>query len=473
MKKRIALTLAVVMILVSVSAFAETPVRKMYDSVFNLLFDTNNVTLRGHAEFSLDGEWFKTADAVYIQDDFNSRFDWKLHSPRWDGSERESGYTVIANGEKVYVMEAFYPGIYRTGSTAESDTILRRSIQLNLLRDLIRILSDEAETLLGEGAVTARTDDSGTTIRIQAGKDVPEIVNTALNMTAQFIAKRYFETDYDHISERFMIPMENYITVTQAILGCTSYISLDRADLTMKQDAEGRFEAAEGKVSVELSTEDDGIRRLDISFRLEASGRGESEVGPFDPVAFGVTLPDGSLYEPEITIPDPESEEMILEAAESRWTRAGYDVDPAIHGSVSMEDDGQGDERIHVVFMNEDHSAHWTCFTDSIGRLLGLHNISNNWQNTGEDRHFEAYPDQKLVAETEEKLLSWLAEENPELSADVLSLENDWWYQTGDDLYLHYWEGGEPTDHAWDEVDIVVRVAPEWRIEFFSCIGNG
>ena len=95
MKKRIALTLALAMILVSVSAFAETPVRKMYDSVFNLLFDTNNVTLTGHAEFSLDGEWFKTADAVYIQDGVNSRFDWKLLSPRWDGSERESGYTVI------------------------------------------------------------------------------------------------------------------------------------------------------------------------------------------------------------------------------------------------------------------------------------------------------------------------------------------------------------------------------------------
>ena len=24
-----------------------------------------------------------------------------------------------------------------------------------------------------------------------------------------------------------------------------------------------------------------------------------------------------------------------------------------------------------------------------------------------------------------------------------------------------------------DEVDFIVRVAPEWRIEFFSCIGNG
>ena len=120
MKRMIAGLLILALTLISAGAPAETPVRMMYDSVFNLLFDTNNVTLTGHAEFSLDGERFKTADARYVQDGVNSLWDWKLKSPRRDGSERESGYTVIANGEKVYVMEVFYPGMYKTGSyTAE------------------------------------------------------------------------------------------------------------------------------------------------------------------------------------------------------------------------------------------------------------------------------------------------------------------------------------------------------------------
>ena len=191
----------------------------MYDSIFNLLFDTNNVTLTGNAEFSLDGERFKTADAKYIQDGTNSLWQWKLLTPRKDGTEREGGYTIIANGEKVYVMEAFYPGVYKTGSTAESDTIMRRSVQLNLLRDLLRILTDQSDTLLGENAITSDSDDTGMTVHIQAGKDVPELVNTALNMTVQFVARRYFDTDYDQISERFMAPMENYITVTQGNFG--------------------------------------------------------------------------------------------------------------------------------------------------------------------------------------------------------------------------------------------------------------
>ena len=32
---------------------------------------------------------------------------------------------------------------------------------------------------------------------------------------------------------------------------------------------------------------------------------------------------------------------------------------------------------------------------------------------------------------------------------------------------------GEPENLDRDAVDFVVRVAPEWRIEFFSCVGNG
>ena len=475
MKKLIALIAALAMIILTVSAFAETPVRMMYDSAFNLLFDTSNVTLTGHAEFSLDGEHFKTANARYIQDGANSLLEWKLLTPRKDGTEREGGYTVIANGENVYVMEVFYPGVYKTGSTTESNTIMRKSIQLNLLRDLLRILSDQADTLLGKDAVTVQSDKAGMTVHIHTGKDVPELVNTALNMTAQFVAKRYFGTDYDHISERFMGPMENYITVTQAILGSTCYMSLNQSDITMKRDADGHFESAEGKVAIELSTGDDGMRMLDISFRLDASDFGGSKVAVFNPDDYGVKPVNGNMAGQELPLPDPEKEKMILEAAASRWTLAGYPFDDTMKGSVRVDSTvpGQGDGRIYIDFVNEDESAHWAYFTDSFGRLLGLHNTTNNWQNRYEDWHSEEYPDRKLVKETEEKILSWLAGENPELGADDLSLKNDWWYQTGDDLYLHFWEGGEPVSHAWDEVDCIVRVRPEWRIEWFSCIANG
>ena len=73
MKRMIALAVTILMIFASVSAQGETPLRLMYDSIFSLLLDTDNVTLAGHAEFFLDGERFKTADAKYIQDG-NSSF---------------------------------------------------------------------------------------------------------------------------------------------------------------------------------------------------------------------------------------------------------------------------------------------------------------------------------------------------------------------------------------------------------------
>ena len=118
MKKIVAVLLSIIMVLIlTMTALADNELRIFYDSVTNLLFETNNVTLTGHAEFSLDGKRFKTADLNYIQDYTNSYYQLKLLTPRRDGShepDRESGYTIIANGENVYVMEVIYPGVYKT-----------------------------------------------------------------------------------------------------------------------------------------------------------------------------------------------------------------------------------------------------------------------------------------------------------------------------------------------------------------------
>ena len=477
MKKVMAWMAALTVMVFAACACAETPVRMMYDSVMRLLFETSNVTLTGHAEFFLDGGRFKTADARYVQDGTNSVWEWKLLTPRPDGTEREGGYTVIANGENVYVVEAYYPGVYKTGTTDESDTILRESVQLGLLRDLLRILADQSDTLLGEDACEAHSDETGLTVHIRAGEDVPELVNTALNMTVQFAAKRYFSTDYDYVSERYMVPMGNYNTVTQAILGSTYYMSLKQADVTLKRDAGGNFESADGKLSLELKTKNDGTRVLDIAFELAVSDLGGSSVDPFNPDDYGVKPTNGAAK----TAPsagksiDPETEKKFLEAAKARWQLAGYQTDDSMEGSVIIEGSQprHEDEWIHVEFVSEDGSACWHYYTDSAGSMLGLQNMTNVWQGTLDERHFEEYPDEKLVKETAERLLSWMAEENPDLSEGILPLKNDWWYQKGNELYLHFWEDGEPVKHAWDEVDFVVRTAPEWRIEYFSCIANG
>ena len=140
MKRLVVLLVSLMMILsVASGAFAENSVTMpqdataedslmlFYDAGMELMFETSNVTLDGHAEFSLDGERFKTADLHYIQNYTNSLYQLKLLTPRRDGTQpdRESGYTIIANGEYVYVIEVIYPGVYKTGTTAAQSTILR------------------------------------------------------------------------------------------------------------------------------------------------------------------------------------------------------------------------------------------------------------------------------------------------------------------------------------------------------------
>ncbi len=306
MKRLVVLLVSLMMILsVASGAFAENSVTMpqdataedslmlFYDAGMELMFETSNVTLDGHAEFSLDGERFKTADLHYIQNYTNSLYQLKLLTPRRDGTQpdRESGYTIIANGEYVYVIEVIYPGVYKTGTTAAQSTILRRTVQMNLMTDMARLLAGQAENLLGEKVLTVQPDgDGGKELTVVLGEDVPELVNTALNIFYQFAAKRYFKTDYDQISEAHMGSMENYMTVTEGILYTTKSVSLKRANCVMQVNSLGQAEQLKGDVSLLLHTGRDGDRQMDISFELHVSDRGNSFVGSFDPAEYGVQL---------------------------------------------------------------------------------------------------------------------------------------------------------------------------------------
>lgn len=298
MKKLIAAYLSIITVLMmTVTALADDETRLFYDSVMNLLFETGNVTLTGHAEFSLDGERFKTADLSYIQDGTDSFYRLKLLTPRRDGSDgpdRESGYTIIANDWKVYVMEVFYPGFYKTGTTRAQDSILRRSVQMDLMTEAVGALADQPELLTGGQAITVQSDgQGGKTLTVALGEDVPALVNTAVNIFYQFIAKRYFDTDYDRVEEQDMALMENYRTVTQGILSTTKSVSLKKADVTVRVNGHGVLEQISGEAVLLLNTGRDGKKELGITFSLDVSDIGGSHVDPFDPSAWGVELMEG------------------------------------------------------------------------------------------------------------------------------------------------------------------------------------
>ena len=95
MKKRaVSLALIVMILCLPFAALADDSLRLFFDSATDLLLNTQNVTLNGHAEFSLDGERFKTAELCYVQDDTNSLLQLNLRTPRRNGSSIPDRWTL-------------------------------------------------------------------------------------------------------------------------------------------------------------------------------------------------------------------------------------------------------------------------------------------------------------------------------------------------------------------------------------------
>ena len=91
-----AIILSVALIVaIAVTALAEGALSTLYGTATKLLFDTDNVTLKAHADFSYNGYHFKTMDADYIQDGTNSLMKLDLQTPMNDGSILKSGFTIV------------------------------------------------------------------------------------------------------------------------------------------------------------------------------------------------------------------------------------------------------------------------------------------------------------------------------------------------------------------------------------------
>ena len=285
------------------------------DAAESLLFRTENVTLDGSADFALDGFVFKNAKGTLIRDGERSFLKVDLHTPgtgRIDNDpDIDSGFTVTADREQIWVTEVRHPGVYKIGYIFPRSTVLRQSVQLDLMARLARDLAKQADGLLGEGAVTAAdTAEGGKEIRFVLDENAPDLVHTALTLAFQAVASRYFSVNYDQLSSRYMGPVDGYFTLTRGILYTTEYLYLRQADVTVVLDAAGELQDVSGVLGAYLQTGGDGEHELDITFRLNVSGRGSSQVPDFDPAGL---VPAGSDSQPSET----PAEEAPLPADEN------------------------------------------------------------------------------------------------------------------------------------------------------------
>lgn len=307
-KTRFAMLLTAVLLTAALAASAlpEPILGEVYDAGRTLLFDTTNVTLNGTAQFSLDGERFKTVNARYVQDDVNSYWKYQLLTPRKNGQgDRESGYTVIANGSYLYTADAYYPGTYREGyDSSEQNTLVRRSALMDQAVELAGVAISAAEPLLGEDAVQVVTENhTGKVVRVMLDEgSVTPLSKAAFNLCALQVIRRAIEpVDYDLLPETES-NLYQYVSLSKGILALTSRYDLRSLDVTVTLDGNGRIRGLSGAVSVELVMEpgltlnDEAQPHiLDCSFSVTAAEYGTSKVEKFDPEKNGL-VPQYTLY---------------------------------------------------------------------------------------------------------------------------------------------------------------------------------
>ena len=430
------------------------------------------MTLNVTADFSLSDVWFKTVEGIWKQDGDRSFRQLLLKSPKADGSERKNGYTIVTEGDKLYLMEVFTPGIYRNGFSAGRRSILRNTVETDTLRKLAEAMAAQSDLLMGEGTIT-KTEDGKILIRLE--DPATPLANAALNQLVRFAAKRYFGMDYDRIRSDARMSLYNYGTITEGIMYAMRDITFRQAEITVTNDADGRLKHAEGTVGLSLLTAAEGWMQLDVSFKADVSETGSTIVKQFDPAEYGVV----PANDEEMTIMEegaevfgdilPENgaliDEIELKAMEI-WAETGYDMISTTSVGCTMH------ENCYEVYLDGgDHVTKKAFFTLD-GQFTNLQAEPNEWQNRDSaDYSYDPAPDAGTDQAAKQFLMDFLEKVNPELLNTVKDLKMEWMCNVNGTVYAEYHE--EPLDQEGDGVLFVIRISPEMRIEYYSCVSNG
>ena len=469
MKKRAALILGLLILAVSLAASADNTAVQLYDEMADLLFRTDNVTLTLKAEFSLDGQWFKTADITLKQSGNYGFRQMLLTSPKKDGTERHNGYTIITEGGIYHLMEVYHPGVYRDGTCGDHNTLIRRTAETEQLLSLGGVIVSQADLLLGKDAVT-ETEDGG--IRLELGADTPALVNYALGTLARFAAQRYYDVDYDSVSaDGFEAKMEDYLTIREALIWQMQDVAVKQVSATVKTGADGKISAAEGTVNVDVKTFSDGVHALGITFTAEVTDRGSTSVAPFDPKDYDVILAENAFaytYTESPEAVDMETADKYAGVAMDIWQKAGH------HGLFavgSIDSYRQEDGGIETVLEDGNLMIRRITF-DAEGIPVLMQAEPYVWMNIGsEEYNYEPQIDEAADAQARELMMNFLREVNPGLLETVKELKAACTFEVNGVLYAQYNE--EPLDQNDGGVLFVVRMTPEMWIEYYTTISNG
>lgn len=174
------------------SAIAEGALATLYNAGTALLLGTDNVSLTGHAVFTYDGQRFKVFDGSYTQDGENSRMDVCLTTPLTNGGNYTGGYTVVANGTKVYEIRSDYPDEFLPQTNIASSSVLSNTDMTKLIANLGGTVVHLAESGLNDYVSVSRNGENVDYHLSLNQQNAPALLDKALTLLSKEIIDEYF-----------------------------------------------------------------------------------------------------------------------------------------------------------------------------------------------------------------------------------------------------------------------------------------
>ena len=462
MKKRflavmIALLLAAAAI-VGCAAGTEGKLTSLVSAGATLVFDTHNVTIKGNAEFQLDGQRFKTAEITYIQDGEDSFWQEKLFTPRPYMSDLETGFTVISNSGNVFFFFFYTPGVYRTGYNDPQNTIVRESLDSRLLVSFLKTAAAMSEAELAH-CITS----GGNTLELNiSAQQTPEIINEALLMGARFAARRLFNIDYDvTIYDR----SDWAITSTaREILFMTESCAIREASVQFILDDQDRLSAIKGQAAIGLDYVNEEKHELKTIFELSIGDYGISEVKPFDPEKYHV-VPWKQAVSRKPETDQKTAGEMTRRALEC-WKAAGF----ANADRFDLTGFGDEDGIFSLHFTDpENDSPEWSyrIRISDTGNVLELSTYP--WKRYDSWLEHEQPASPEVPDDVLNRIVEFLKLVNPEVQYEKLVVISQYVYDDAVfiDLAEENWEFEDL------ELYLTVQLTPDWRIVDYTSVGHG
>lgn len=271
MKRLFALLAALCLSALLCAALAEeapAPLLRLYQAERTLLFDTDNVTMTGHASFTMDGKVFKVADLLHVQDGIASIRDWQVSSPWPVGDGLKTGYTVVTQGSSIDAFESYERTHkhYSIEPKRQRSGILRRTVAGDTLADLAELLLTQCGEI-GEATVAPAEDGSTELTLHLTGAELPPVLNSLLNSVLQYGIDRYTGHDYAADQAVSEASYNHFVTVSEGLVFCLKSVSLRELTVSAVLDAQCRLQSA--RCNVALTYEEKSGRTGELCAELE------------------------------------------------------------------------------------------------------------------------------------------------------------------------------------------------------------